>query len=111
MIPLATSTITVQRVDTPVGMDAYSADPPAPSTIATDVRAVISPPSANVALSGGTRVEYSGQLRCDPVDLQTDDTVIDAQSGLTWTVLWAQRTTAAGLDFTHAQLRLVQGEF
>jgi hypothetical protein len=110
VIPLATSTITVQRVASTVGQDGYDPDQPGPSTVASGVRAVVTPPSASVALSGGDRVVYTGQLTCDPVDLRADDTVTDSTSGLTWMVLWAQPVNAVGLTFVRAQLRLVQGE-
>lgn len=109
MIPFATTTITVQREEVAVDTDGYDDDLPDPTTVVSGVRAVIGPPSANVVLSGGDRVVYSAQLRCDPCDIQADDTVVDASNDDTWVVLWARRVTALGLDFMEAQLRLTTG--
>lgn len=108
MIPLATTTITVDRVESAVDVDGYDANPPAPTPTAAGVRAVITPPTANVALSGGDRVVYTAQLRSDPCDIQADDTLTD-ESGTTWQVLWARRVTALGQDMMTGQLRLVTG--
>lgn len=109
MIPLATTTVTVAREESGLDVDPYDAAQPAPTTITTGVRAVVGAPSANVALSGGDRVVYTSTLRADPCDLQADDTVTDATTGLVWVVLWARRVTAVGQDMMTAQLRLVTG--
>lgn len=108
MIPLATTTISVERVEAAVDVDGYDDNLPGPTTVISGVRAVIGAPSANVALSGGDRVVYSATLRCDPCDLQADDTVTD-ETGTTWVVLWARRVTALGLDFIDGALRLTTG--
>lgn len=108
MIPLATNTVTVTRV-VETDVDPYDADQPSPTTIVSGVRAVVSPPSVNVALSGGDKVVYTANLRCDPCDLQAADTVTD-NTGTAWFVLWAKEINALGFDFMLAQLRLVQGD-
>ena len=108
MIPLATTTITVTREEGIVDVDPYDPNPPAPTTVAAGIRAAISAPTANVALSGGDRVVYTASLRCDPCDITNDDVLTDG-TGTVWSVLWARRETAAGLDFILGQLRLVQG--
>ena len=107
MIPLATTTITVSRVEA-TDVDPYDAAQPSPTTIASGVRAVVGTPSASVALSSGDKVVYAASLRCDPVDVQPGDTVTDS-TGTAWTVLWAREVNAVGLDFMEGQLRLVQG--
>lgn len=107
-IPLATSTINVTRVEAAANTDPYDPGQPAPTTTATAVRAVISPPSANVALSGGNKVVYAAKITCDPCDLQAGDQVADS-TGITWICLWARRVTAVGLDFLEGQLRMVEG--
>lgn len=108
MIPLATDSITVTRV-VETDVDPYDTPQPPPTTIATAVRAVISTPAANTALSGGDKVVYTAEVRCDPCSIQAADTVTD-KSGTAWVVLWAREINALGFDFILAQLRLVQGE-
>ncbi|HEX3539653.1 MAG TPA: hypothetical protein VHT75_04340 [Acidimicrobiales bacterium] len=108
MIPLATSTITVSRVEAPANTDPYDPGQPAPTTIATGVRAVVSPPTADATLSGGNKVVYAARLRCDPCGVAAGDTVADS-TGITWICLWARRVTAVGLDFIEGQLRMVEG--
>lgn len=108
MIPLATTTITVTRIEAGANVDPYDPDPPAPTTVATDIRAVISPPTASVGLSGGNRVEYGAALRCDPVSLLAGDTVTDS-TGTAWMVLWAREVNALGLSFMESKLRLIEG--
>lgn len=110
MIPFATSIGTVTRVEDATDRDPYDppSDHPAPTTIASGVRAVISPPTGTARLVGGTRIVYDAKLTCDPTDLQQNDVWIDS-GGLTWTVLSASQINAIGLRFTAAQLRLVEG--
>jgi hypothetical protein len=113
MIPLATSQITVNRVEGTAAdsfdpYDPYDPTQPAPTVIVTGVRAVIGTPSASEVLAGGDRVVYASELMCDPCDLQAADTVTDT-SGTVWTVLWARLVVGFGLDHMQGQLRLVQG--
>lgn len=110
-IPLALTTLTIQRV-TPVPgddgiVDAY--DPqPAPTTIASGIRATIGQPSANVVLSGGDRVVYSASFDADPCSIQPGDVVIDG-SGTVWSALYATTVYGLGLSHTTGELRLVSG--
>lgn len=110
MIPIATSTGTVTRVEDAVDVDPY--DPPsdhvAPTTIASGVRGVISPPGGTARLVGGTRVVYDAKLTCDPTELKPEDLWIDS-GGLTWTVLFASQINALGMVHTAAAVRLVTG--
>jgi hypothetical protein len=109
MIPLSTTTISVQRnVAEDMGDDPYDSAPVL-QLVATGVRAVVTPPSGSARLVGGTRVDYSAQLHCDPVDLEPEDQIIDQCSGLTWTLLWAAQVNALGLVFTEGQLRRITG--
>lgn len=110
MIPFGSSTITVTRVEDATDQDPYdpAVDHPAPTTIASNVRAVISPPSGTAKLVGGDRTVYEAALRCDTTALEANDTVVDS-GGLTWTVLWVTQVNALGVKFTNARLRLVAG--
>lgn len=113
MIPFNTTLITVGRIegvalDNLDPYDPYDAAPPPATTIVAGVRAVIGPPSANDILSGGDRVEYSASMRSDVCDIRSRD-LVTATDGTTWTVLWARRNTAFGMDCMQAELRLVQG--
>jgi hypothetical protein len=111
-ISFNTTTISVMRTpaaDDDADADGYSATPPTPVLIAQGVRAVVSPPTASSRLTGGDRVVFSSQVRCDPTDLMQEDTIIDETGGLVWTVLWATRICALGQDFTQAALRMVEG--
>lgn len=109
-IPLNTSTITVTRIEDASTTDPYdpAADHPAPTTIASGVRAVISPPSGTAKLVGGDRVVYEAALRCDTTAILPGDVVVDS-GGLTWTVLFASQISALGMTFTSGKLRLVTG--
>lgn len=127
MIPLATTLITVTRIDTSTGtvdtpgdydtgpdydtddlIDPYDATQPAPTTVDSNVRAAIGPPTATVELAGGRRVEYDARLVCDPCDLQPGDTVTTA-NGDSWRLLWARRVTAFGNDHMLGLLRATTG--
>ena len=108
-IPFNTTTITVTRVEEPTGWyDDYQANPPAPTTVIAGVRAVISPPSGTAKLIGGDRIVYNAQLRCDPCDLQPQDTVTDT-NGTAWTVLTVSEITGFGTQFMNANVRMVEG--
>lgn len=109
-IPLATQRITVTRVEDGVDIDPYAPPSahPAPTTIATNVRSVISTPSGGTKLVGGERVVNNTQLRCDPIDLQPGDVVDDGQ-GNVWTVLNVSQMNALGQKFTIASMRTTTG--
>lgn len=110
-IPLALLTLTVQRV-TPIPgdddvVDAY--DPqPAPTVVASGIRAVIGEPSANVVLTGGDRVVYSATFKSDPADIQPGDLIIDS-TGTSWIALFSTTVRGLGLDHSAGELRLVVG--
>jgi hypothetical protein len=110
MLPLSTTTISVQRnVSEEAGKDPYDS-PLVWETVAQGLRAVVTPPSGTARLVGGTRVGYEAQLHTDPgCDLQPEDQVIDESSGLKWTLLWASPVNAVGLSFTEGRLRRVTG--
>lgn len=108
-LPLNTTEISIRRtVETTDWYDGYDADPPSPQVIATGVRAVISPPSGSARLIGGDRIVYNSQLRCDPCDLQAQDTVTDA-AGNDWTVLTVSTLDTFGFSFMSADVRMVTG--
>lgn len=104
-----TTTVTITRVSEPVDYDEYDANPSSSALVAEGVRAVVSLPSANVALVGGDRITYSTRLTCDPVDLQAQDLVTDDIEGTSWVCLWARQSIGLGLDHTVASLREVTG--
>ncbi len=102
MLPIATTTITVQRSNQDGTRDDY--DGVTYSTITTGVRAVISEPGGTETVRGGTSETLSARLNCDPIDLRHDDRVIDETTNETWEVTWARRRYGLGLDHTVADL-------
>ena len=109
MIPLATTTITVQRTEVPPDTDGYEADPPAPTEIASGIRAVVSPPGASVSLAGGDRVVTRTRITSDPVDCRSGDTVIDDSTCQCWLVDSVQQIAGLGVTHTLIQVRYVTG--
>lgn len=109
-IPIATTTITVTRVEAGDTVDPYDgpSDQPAPTTVATSVRAAIGPPTATTGLTGGRRVEYEARLVADPCNIAPGDSVVDA-GGNEWTLVWARRVTAFGTDHMLGSLRTTTG--
>lgn len=108
MIPIATTTITINRQIFDPKADRADPNPPYPETIVDGVRAVISAPSGSNKLSGGDRIVYSAQLTCDPCDLRQNDSVVEPD-GTEWRCLWSRRQRGLGLDHQIAALRLVTG--
>lgn len=110
-IPLALTTIQVQRV-TPVAGDDDIADgydaAGSPVIVASGIRAVIGQPSASAVLVGGDRVTYSATFNSDPCDIQPGDVVLDSD-GARWIALWSRFSGGFGLDHQEGELRLVQG--
>lgn len=106
-IPVAINKISIHRVEWPDETDGYD-PPPAPTLIASNVRAVIPPPSGVAQLGGGDRVTYEATMSCDPVDLQPADTVT-SDDGTTWTCITARHFAAFGISMVQARLRLVSG--
>jgi hypothetical protein len=111
MIPVSSTTITVQRDVAAQTDDPYGETTVTLTTIATNVRAVISPPSGLARLVGGSRSVYDAMLRCDPTSIDPQDVVTDDSSGQQWTVLWVTNPSAFGITFTEAALRIVEGAF
>lgn len=110
-IPLALTTLTIQRV-TPVPgddsvVDGYDTEPAA-TTVASGIRAVIGQPSASVVLAGGDRIVYTASFACDPTDLRPGDWVIDS-TGTTYRCQYAVLNLGLGLSHTEGELRLVTG--
>lgn len=110
-IPFATTTISIVRDNLAGLQDPYD-DPsqypiPATSTVASGIRAVIKPPTANVNLTIGDRVVLESQLICDPCDLREGDYVTEA-SGRIWLALGPSPWGAFFLSGMQATLRIVQ---
>lgn len=108
-IPLALTTITVTRPDPTV--DGYAASKPAPTTVASGVRAAITNDTGNTVLTGGVRTQYTFVLNADPCDVQAADLVTDNQTGATYIVEWAQLRTGFGCDHVNGRLRITTGAF
>lgn len=109
MIPLATTQVTILRNELEAGVtDPADNVDPTVVTIALDVRATIGAPSANAALSTGTRVVYTARLVADPCDIEPEDTVIDQTDGTEWVCVWAKQYGPL-LPHVEAQLRHVTG--
>lgn len=108
MLPLTTTTIAVSRIPASATRDDYDTDP-APSTIATGVRAHIGQPSGAEVNAGGSREEVTFRLDCDPTDLAHTDRVVDETTSAAYDVIWA-RSRAGPLDHIEAGLRQVSGE-
>lgn len=108
VIPFATTALTIDRTTLAAGVDPYDPNPPAPVTIATGVRAVISTPSASTHLVGGMENVYNARLTCDICDLQTDDSVTETD-GTQWRCLWVRPQVGLGVDHLVAQLRMITG--
>jgi hypothetical protein len=109
-IPFNTTTVTVERTVVPQDEDGYADTSAFPSTeVASSVRAVISTPEVNTILSGGDRIVYNAQMRCDPCDIQQEDEVTDDTTGTEWVVLNVVPQSAFALQFLIVSLRLVTG--
>lgn len=108
MLPLATTTITVKRVPADPTRDGYDT-PPAATTIASGVRAVIGNGSGSQNITAGDRTVVTFPFTADTTDVQADDTVIDETTGDTYRVEWARSRQGLGLDHTAGQLEQVGG--
>lgn len=111
-IPFNTTLISIVRSTLPVLEDPYDSPSLYPSpestVIATGIRAVVSVPTANIALSIGDRVVYTSKLTCDPCDLEESDLVTES-SGRIWVALGPTPFGAFAISGMQCQLRLVQG--
>lgn len=107
-VPLHTTTISVLRVPADSTRDPY--DPqPAPTVVASGVRAHISSPRGREQTAGGSQEVVEFRLTCDPVDLRHTDQVQDEQTGAVYDVTWARSREGVGLDQTQAGLQQVTG--
>lgn len=107
-IPLATTTITVERVVPDPDRDPM--DPqPEPTVIATGVRAHISTSTGSEAVGSGAEQSVTNfRMSCDPFDggLHHEATVTDDLSGEVYEVVWS--VSRVGLDLDHFQAGLTQ---
>lgn len=105
MIPLATTTVSVERRgDESANYEAVTLTP-----IASGVRAHIGTPSGTEFLKGGSRETVTFRLDCDPVELDSECEVTDDRTGERYQVIWAKQRSGFGLDHTVADLRQVTG--
>lgn len=115
-IPFFTTQITNTRSadSANVLIDPYDGPPdydPSPQvTVNSGVRAVVSTPSLSNQLSGGNKVVWNAQMRCDVVDMATDDVVTDRTTGLVWQCLNVEMQQAFGLNFLVVSLRRTVGQ-
>lgn len=109
-LPLATTTISVQRVTADLStVDPYEVTA-APETVASGVRAHIGDPSGSELVAGAAaQQDISARLDCDPIDLHNTDVVVDDLTGETYEVVWTRARAGFGLDHTVAGLRQVTG--
>lgn len=111
MIPLATTKISVTRVQLDPTIDPTKAGDVTPTIIAKGVRAVIDTPTASNKLSFGDRIVYTARLTCDPCDLQENDIITDSADGTEteWRVMWTRTSIGLGINHRVAQLRMITG--
>jgi hypothetical protein len=87
MLPLTTTTITVQRLES--GVDPYDNHDTTWSTVTTRQPATITSPSGFSQLVGGHQQTVSATLYTDTdVDLRYEDRIIDETTNVTWQVKW-----------------------
>jgi hypothetical protein len=108
VIPLATTTVSIDRVPLSATRDSYDV-PPAASQVATGVRAHLSAPSGREVLAGASKEIVDRHLDCDVADLLHGDTVTDLTTGTTYTVVWVHKRAGLGLDRMEAGLRIASG--
>lgn len=106
MIPLATTTLTVQR---PGAHEPYEA-PAAWVTVATAVRGHISGPGGVETAAGGEMTDVSLSFSCELADIAHTDRIVDDATGATYDVVWVEERHGLGLDrMTGALRRVVVG--
>jgi hypothetical protein len=107
-IPLATTTVRVERARVDPTRDGY--DPkPALGVVVSGVRAHLSAPTGTEILAGGSKQRIDRHLDCDPTDVRHYDEVVDEVTGLRYQVVWTESRTGLGLDRVEAGLRRVEG--
>lgn len=106
MIPLSTTTITIERPTS--GLD--GAELPTYSTVISRVPAHVSSPSGTTTRNNGAQEVTSASLSCGPgVDLRRQDRVIDENTGDVWYVTFVRKRRGLGLDRTTAGLDFARG--
>jgi hypothetical protein len=107
LIPLATTTVTVRRVDSDPDRDPYDTQPAA-TVVASGVRATISTGRGQEDRAGSDRTIVQFRMSCDPFDggLLHTDTVEDERSGEVYEVKWAVARDA--LEMPHFQAGMDQ---
>lgn len=88
MIPLPTTTITVERPSTST-VDAW--DTQTWEDVAVNVPAHIGSPDGVENRDGGRRTDTSARLHCNPIELKPYDRVTDQTTGIQWSVQWAEQ--------------------
>lgn len=100
MIPISTTTITVERGD--ASGDAY--DGVTYSTVYRGIRAVIGSPGGSEVNEGGSSQQATARLNCDPIILHHTDRVTDDETGIVYEVTFTARRLGVGIDHTVADL-------
>lgn len=110
MIPLATTTITVERTELLATADPYDAVTANPETVASGVRAHLSAPGGIERQRGQSQQEdVAWRLACDPCEMTADCIVVDDATGDRFEIEWARLRTGLGIDHIEASLRQVTG--
>jgi hypothetical protein len=105
MLPLATTTVTVER---PEGGDPY--EPQDATTVSTGTPGHVSAPSGREVDRGGELEAISAVLLTDSgIDLAHTDLVLDEGTGERYRVAWVDHRRGLGLDHTKAGLVRYQG--
>jgi len=108
-IPVSTTTVTVKRPTTDPGTQDPWETPAGTSTLATGIRAVISPSSGSSGAPGDTEV-VEFKLVSDPTDIDYLDQIVDEFDDKVYEVVWAITTPGiAGLGHTAAGLKRSTG--
>lgn len=109
-IPVATTTISVERVELLATSDPYDPATASPETVASGVRAHLSSPGGIELQRGASSQEdVSWRLACDPCDITADCVIVDDATGDRYEVEWARLRTGLGVDHIEAALRQVTG--
>jgi hypothetical protein len=110
MLPLATTTVTVER---PAVQDGDPDDDwfdQAPTVIAAGMACTITSPSGDDSVVAGHKEVVDAVLHAPPTPLLTHlDLVVDDTSGDRWRIVWVRRRQGLGLDHQVAGLRAVTG--
>lgn len=109
-IPVATTTIRVERVPSDGDRDPYDAAPAA-ATVASGVRAHISTGRGSEDRAGSDRSIVQFRLSCDLFTggLLHTDTVTDERSGEVYEVRWSVSRDVAGLAHFQAGMDQISG--